>query len=203
MQFRTVRTGPLSTNCYLVYLEDKKHLYIIDPGADPEKILAAAAEFPAEETAVLLTHAHIDHVSAAGKVCSALGVKKVYLNKADEPLYFSPENEIFPYYARATDLPQVSEFSPEGDFSVFALPGHSPGGSGFLFRHGGQKAFFVGDTVFESSIGRTDLWGGDYGTLIHSIKSVILAMEEDLELFCGHGSSTTVGRERIGNPYLI
>ena len=202
MKMEILPTGALATNCYLVYLEDVRHLYIIDPGADPETIIDHAKKYDAVQTAILLTHAHADHIGAAGKVAAALGVEKTWLGTEDKAIYDSPENQIFPYYSRAVDRPETSEFDPAGDFTVLHLPGHSPGGAGFLFRHGGKSALFAGDTIFESSIGRTDLWGGDCDTLISSIKREIFSLEDDLILFPGHGGATTVGRERTSNPYI-
>ena len=202
MKIEILPTGPLSTNCYLVWLDDVRHLYIIDPGAEADVIVEHAKKYDALETAILLTHAHADHIGAAGKVAASLGVKKTFLGKADRALYDSPDNQIFPYYGRAVDRPKVSEFDPEGDFIISRMPGHSPGGTGFLFRHGGKSAFFTGDTIFEGSIGRTDLWGGNYDELIESIRREILTREEDLPLYTGHGRSTTVGRERVTNPYI-
>ena len=202
MKIETLSTGPLATNCYFVWLEDKKHLYIIDPGADAEEIIGYARRYDAVQTAILLTHAHADHIGAAGKVSSALGISKVWLGDEDKFIYNSPDNHIFPYYRRAEDLPATSEFDPEGDFMISRLPGHSPGGTGFLFRHGGTSAFFVGDTIFEASVGRTDLWGGNFDVLIDSIKREILSRETDLILYCGHGRPTSVGYEQINNPYI-
>ncbi|MBR7104147.1 MAG: MBL fold metallo-hydrolase [Lentisphaeria bacterium] len=202
MKIEMLPTGPLSTNCYLVYLEDVKHLYIIDPGAEADTIIEHARRYEAEKCAVLLTHAHADHIGAAGKVAAALNVEHTWLGEADKPLYDSPENQIFPYYRRAEDRPETCEFDPEGDFQVVRLPGHSPGGTGFLFRHGGKSAFFTGDTIFEGSVGRTDLWGGNFDILVNSIRCGILAQEEDLVLYTGHGRPTTVGRERSTNPYI-
>ena len=202
MKVEILPTGALSTNCYLVYLEDKRSLYIIDPGADPENVAAHAKKYEAEKCAILLTHAHADHIGASGKVAAALNVTQTWLGEADKFIYDSPDNQIFPYYSRATDRPETSEFDPAGDFEVRRLPGHSPGGSGFLFRHGGESALFVGDTIFENSVGRTDLWGGDFDVLIESLQREVLTLEDDLILFPGHGPSTTVGRERSTNPYL-
>jgi glyoxylase-like metal-dependent hydrolase (beta-lactamase superfamily II) len=202
MKIEVLPTGAFEANCCLVFLEDVRHLYIIDPGADPEKIIAHAKKYDAAETAILLTHAHADHIGAAGKVAAALGVKKTWLGAADKGIYDSPENLIYPYYGRAEDRPETSEFDPAGDFTVLPLPGHSPGGSGFLFRHGGESALFVGDTIFENSVGRTDLWGGDFDVLVSSVKQEIFPLEDDLLLLPGHGNTTTVGRERTSNPYI-
>ena len=202
MKIETLPTGPLSTNCYLVYLEDVRRLYIIDPGAEAECIVEHARKYEAQTCAILLTHAHADHIGAAGKVAAALNVSGTWLGDGDKFIYDSPENQIFPYYHRAEDRPETSEFDPAGDFTIARMPGHSPGGTGFLFRHEGKSAFFVGDTIFEGSIGRTDLWGGNFDVLIESIRREILTREEDLILFTGHGRPTTVGRERATNPYI-
>jgi glyoxylase-like metal-dependent hydrolase (beta-lactamase superfamily II) len=202
MKIEVLPTGPLSTNCYLVYLEDKRALYIVDPGADPENIAAHAKKYNAEKCAILLTHAHADHIGAAGKVAAELNAAQTWLGEEDKFIYDSPDNHIFPYYSRAADRPATSEFDPAGDFEFVRLPGHSPGGTGFLFRHNGQSAFFVGDTIFAGSVGRTDLWGGSFEVLIDSIRREILSLEDDLILFAGHEESTTVGRERSTNPYL-
>lgn len=202
MKVEILPVGPLSTNCYLVYLEDVKHLYVIDPGAEADSIVEHAQKYDAAETAILLTHAHVDHIGAAGKVAGALNVTRTWLGEEDKMIYNSSDNQIFPYYCHAQDRPATSEFDPAGDFAVVRLPGHSPGGTGFLFRHGGQSAFFVGDTIFEDSIGRTDLWGGNFDVLIDSIRREILSLEDELILFSGHGGSTTVGRERTTNPYI-
>lgn len=202
MKVEIIPTGPLATNCYLVYLEDVRRLYIIDPGAEAEKILERAKKYDAVESAILLTHAHADHIGAAGKVAKELNITKTWLGNADKFIYDSPENQIYPYYQRATDRPDTTEFDPAGDFEILRLPGHSPGGTGFLFRHNGQSALFAGDTIFAGSVGRTDLWGGDHDVLIGSIRREILSLEDDLILFSGHEESTTVGRERSTNPYL-
>lgn len=202
MKVEIIPTGPLATNCYLVYLEDVRHLYIIDPGANADKIVEQAKKYDAAESAILLTHAHVDHIGAAGKVARDLNITKTWLGNDDKFIYDSPENEIYPYYSRAADRPDTTEFDPAGDFEFVRLPGHSPGGTGFLFRHNGQSAFFVGDTIFAGSVGRTDLWGGSFEVLIDSIRREILSLEDDLILFAGHEESTTVGRERSTNPYL-
>jgi len=198
-----VTVGPIATNCYLVFLEDVKRLYIIDPGCEPERILHETSRYPeAESVRILLTHAHVDHISAAGAVAEALGVDKVMLDPDDLEIYNSPYNEILPYMPAPEDPPPTTNFDTEGLFTVLKVPGHTPGGCAFFFEHGGSRALFGGDTLFYGSIGRTDLPGGDHGTLIDSIKTQLLTLPRLTPVFPGHGEATTIGRELVGNPYL-
>ena len=198
-----VTVGPIGTNCYLVYLEDVRRLFIIDPGADAPKILSEAARFPeAEKFDILFTHAHVDHIGAAGAVARELNIAAAMLNPADRELYRSPYNELLPFLPAAEDLPDVRDFETDGLFTVLDVPGHSPGGSAFYFDRGGCRALFCGDTLFSGSIGRTDLPGGDYETLINSIKTQLFSLPRLTPVYPGHGEGTTIGREIANNPYL-
>ena len=203
MKILTIPVGPLATNCQCVFLEASRHLFVIDPGADPETILKGIRTLPDFESArILLTHAHVDHISAAGTVAAALQIDRVTLDPADLPLYRSPENAILPFLPAPDDLPDTDAPESSSDFTVLPLPGHSPGGTGYLFNEAGRRALFAGDSLFAGSIGRTDLWGGDYDELLKSIREQIFPLPPETEVFPGHGESTTVGREREENPYL-
>ncbi len=199
---KTFPVGSIATNCSLVYFDDEKLLLVIDPGADAAEIIAAAKSFPFKKARILLTHAHVDHISACGEVAKALNVEKVEVAPADAEMYASPENCFFPYFPPAKDLPPATGFAPLPCGKVLDLPGHTTGGSGFLFDNGKKQILIAGDTIFCGSIGRTDLPGGDYETLINSIKNEILTLSDDVEIISGHGGSTTVGFERKHNPYL-
>lgn len=199
---KTFPVGSIATNCSLVYIDDEKLLLVIDPGADAAEIIAAAKSFPFETARILLTHAHVDHISACGEVAQALNVAKVEVAPADAEMYASPENCLFPYFPPAKDLPPAADFAPLPCGKVLNLPGHTMGGSGFLFDDGKKQILIAGDTIFCGSIGRTDLPGGDYETLINSIKNEILTLPDEVEIISGHGGSTTVGFERKNNPYL-
>ena len=194
--------GAFATNCFLVYMPETEELFIIDPAAEAEKITAEAKKFPFKSARILLTHAHIDHISAAGKVAKALNIPKVELNAADHEMYRSRENALPPYFAPADDLPEVSGFDEVTNCRILDLPGHTRGGSGFLFDDGKEKFLLVGDTLFCGSIGRTDLYGGDYPTLIKSITGKLLVLPDDLTVYPGHGGETTIGFEKKHNPYL-
>jgi len=203
MRMMNLAVGPIDENCYLVYTEATRRLYVIDPGADAGRIVEAAAEFPdAVETRILLTHAHVDHIGAVGEVARKLKAARVMLDPADKAIYDSPCNEISPILPAARDLPATTDFVTDGDFTVLRVPGHTPGGCAFLFEDGGRRALFCGDTLFAGSVGRTDLPGGDWETLIESIRREILPLPDDTRAFPGHGGATAVGEEKAHNPYL-
>ena len=201
-KIKTFPVGSIATNCSLVFFEAEKLLLVIDPGADGAEIIAAAKSFPFKKARILLTHAHVDHISACGEVTRALNVEHVEVAPADAAMYSSPDNCFFPYFPPAKDLPPAADFSPLPCGKILNLPGHTMGGSGFLLDDGKKKILIAGDTIFCGSIGRTDLPGGDYETLINSIKNEILMLPDEVEIISGHGGSTTVGFERKHNPYL-
>jgi hydroxyacylglutathione hydrolase len=192
--------GMLDVNCYLVPVEESRRLYIIDPGGDAEIVVAAAKKFTYDEAIILLTHAHVDHISAVKDVAKALGISKVYVHKNDISLYESPNNHLQPYIPVATDLPKIVDTILGDDFEIIETPGHTQGGVCFYFKH--ISAVFVGDTIFNNSVGRSDLPGGNHEQLIASIKTKLMTLPDDLKLYPGHGKSTTVASEKKFNPYL-
>jgi len=192
--------GTLEANCFLVAPEGSGVLYVIDPGSDADEIVAAVRRLGRAETAVLLTHGHVDHISAAGDVVKALKPKGVFLHPGDAKLYSSPNNHLLPYVPAAQGLPPVSWPPPPGDFEWLHTPGHTKGGVCYHFP--ALNAIFSGDTIFRGSIGRTDFPGGDHPELIASIKNVLFKFPDATELFPGHGPSTSVGVEKAMNPYV-
>ena len=202
MKLKIMPLGAFATNCFLVYMPETAELFVIDPAAEAETIIAEAEKFPFKNARILLTHAHIDHISAAGKVAKALGVEFVEAAAGDHDMYNSKDNAIPPYFNAADDLPPVKTFAPVTNCSVIELPGHTRGGSGFLFDDGKEKFLISGDTIFCGSIGRTDLYGGNYATLMKSIEEKLLPLPDDLTIYPGHGGETTIGFEKKHNPYL-
>jgi len=203
MRMMSLSVGPIDENCYLVHLDAPRRLYVIDPGADPERIADAASRLPDfDEARILLTHAHVDHIGAVGEVARLLKASRVMLDPADAAIYRSPYNEIPPILPAARGLPETADFAPEGDFTVLRVPGHTPGGCAFLFEDGERRALFCGDTLFAGSVGRTDLPGGDWDTLIGSIRRELLPLPPETRVFPGHGCATTIGEEKAQNPYL-
>ena len=201
MKITTIPAGILETNCYLIQPDGSRMLYIIDPGGDAPEIAAEAARIDHDRCAVLLTHAHVDHISGLGELVRLVKPEYVYLRAPDLELYESPDNALEPYLPAAEHLPKTVDRIDAADFRIIPLPGHTPGGSGFLFPERPAN-LFVGDTIFAGSVGRTDLPGGNTRTLLDSIRSRLLTLPDDTVLHPGHGPSTTVGRERKINPYL-
>lgn len=200
MKIFTIPVGEIGTNCYLV--EKGETLYVIDPGAESARLIAKIDAVGSKKIEILLTHAHFDHIGAAGALCRKYGIAAVKLRAPDRELYFSKANSMPPFFPPVADLPPVVDLVGNRDFEVLPMPGHTPGGSGILFVDESGKNLFIGDSVFASSIGRTDLPGGDYEKLIESIKNRILVLDDDVRLFPGHGLSTTVGAERKNNPFF-
>ena len=197
--------GPMQANAYLAICEETRSCALVDPGAEADRLLSVADEEGAEVEAILLTHAHLDHLGGVAEAVRRTGAP-VHLHPADRPLYeaapeqgrsFGLELETPPTPDRELQDSQVLKIGAAG-FEVRHTPGHSPGhvcliGDGFAL---------VGDCVFAGSIGRTDLPGGDMPTLMSSIRKKILTLPDDTILYTGHGPATTVRRERETNPFL-
>ena len=198
--FTTLVVGDIGVNCYLVPGPKSGNLYIIDPGDDAADIINAAKDFTYSEAVILLTHAHVDHIGACGAVAKKLGISKVCLDPADAALYSSPENHLLPYLPPAKNLPPVMDFYRQEDFSVIKTPGHTPGS--VCLRFGDYNTLFTGDTLFQGSVGRTDLPGGNYDDLMRSIHEQLMVLPDDLKVFPGHQYWSTIGREKSSNPYI-
>ena len=204
--------GPFFKNGFLVACEDTREAVLIDPGDEVASLLSMAERRSLTIRHILLTHAHVDHVTGVAAAKRALNVP-VYLHKDDLFLYeravqsgaifglnVEPQPPIDEYYAPN----QVIRF---GGYEVrpHHTPGHCPGGVCLQIGKAGKsgKDLFVGDTLFAGSIGRVDLPGGDYATLVASIRNVLFAFGDDAVVHPGHGPDTTIGKERRTNPYLI
>ena len=199
MFIKTLEVGPFGTDCYLVFIEENKHLYIIDPGDEGEKIVSEARKFDFEKVELLLTHYHIDHINAVEYCARELGCDHVRLRKPDHAYYLSPQNCLPPYFpAPLKNPPQPRDYEEDFDYKVLALPGHTPGGAGILFGND----LFCGDTLFLNSCGRTDLPGGSDEEITHSLLDVLMALPDEVKVYCGHGPVTTIGAERRNNPYI-
>jgi glyoxylase-like metal-dependent hydrolase (beta-lactamase superfamily II) len=161
---------------------------------------------------ILLTHAHLDHITGVGRARTALGAA-VWLHRDDNPLYEHVVQQGQMFGLRVEAQPPVDRFYDGegplrfGRYSVRVLhtPGHCPGGVCLAVSREGEEAatLFVGDTLFAGSIGRTDLPGGDMATLLRSIRDVLFRFPDDSVVWSGHGEATTIGRERRTNPFLI
>ena len=184
---------------------------LIDPGDEVHMLLDVVQRQNLVVQSILLTHAHVDHVTGVGRAKQAVKAP-VYLHRDDQFLYdAAPEQAAFfglqcdtlPPVDRHYDLSETLSFG-EYEISVHHTPGHCPGGVCLAVGRGGmpKRDLFVGDTLFAGSIGRTDLPGGDHATLIRSITQVLFAFGDDANVYSGHGPQTTIGRERRTNPFL-
>ena len=201
LNVKVLPVGAIGTNCCLVYDDAAKLLCIIDPGGDGAQIADAARSFAPERMQILLTHAHVDHISGIGELVKELPGTPVWVHPDDRGMYLSPDNALEPWLPAAKGLPIPQEQVPEvPGMKILPLPGHTPGGVGYYFA--AEKMLFSGDTLFAGSVGRTDLPGGDWDTLLRSISQTLFALPDDVQVFCGHGPATTIGSEKHGNPYL-
>ena len=193
MTIQTLVLGPLQVNCYIVYVNQK--CLVIDPGFEPERIMAKCHELGLTIEAVLLTHGHFDHVGGVKKIAESTGCR----------VFLHPDERKLPPYITSGELSYTDTYG-EGDeitlagltFTVLHTPGHTPGSVCLCFG----SVMFTGDTLFAGSIGRTDLYGGDYAQLIESITGKLLCLPDDLVVYPGHGGETTIGFEKKHNPYL-
>ncbi len=194
--------GMLQTNCVLVNPPDSSILYIVDPGGDGERIIREAKVFEGiTEYRILLTHAHFDHIYAAGQVAEAFGLKKICLHPEDLPLYRSPENAMPPYFPPAENLPETGWFPPEdSNLQILKTPGHTPGGVSYYFP--ALQTVLAGDTLFYCGIGRTDFPGGSYEEIVKSVKECLFLLPDETLVIAGHGPDTTIGYEKRNNPYI-
>jgi len=200
--------GPVSTNSYLVGEPKSRSAVVIDPAWDGETLAQEAARHNWQIKEVWLTHAHFDHIGGiTGLLKCVIPAPQVALHNADLVLYsLQGGASFFGMRIEPAPAPNLSltpgQVLTLGDtsFEVRHCPGHTLGH--VVFYCAAEKVVFCGDVIFMGSIGRTDLPGGDYDTLIHSIQTQILTLPDETRLLTGHGDETTVGFERRTNPFL-
>jgi len=201
--------GPVATNAYLVGDPKTLRSVVVDPAWDGELIVEEARRRHWSIEQIWLTHAHFDHIGGvAALVNHTLPKPSVALHPGDMPLYAAQGGAaLFGMHIGSPPEPTVhlkhGQVLSVGDhvFEVRHTPGHTPGH--VVFYCSAEKVMFCGDVIFWGSVGRTDLPGGDYDTLIHSIQANILSLPNETRLLSGHGGETTVGVERRDNPFLI
>lgn len=208
LKVSTYPLGPIQTNCYIVQNETG-HCLIIDPGEEGERIIREIEKGGLTPSAILLTHAHFDHIGAVDEVRDYFNVP-VYIHEiendwlADPSLNGSIKYPGFPNVTnrKADHVLNVEAIMEIGPFTFETrhTPGHSPGSISYIFEQG--RFAVVGDTLFQSSVGRTDLPGGDTNTLLASIHNKLLTLDDDFIIYPGHGPATTPGREKDTNPFL-
>jgi len=202
---------PFQKNGFVIGCEETREGVIIDPGDEVRDLLSIVKEHGLSIVNILLTHAHLDHVTGVAEAKQALNVP-VWLHKDDDFLYQRVVEQGQMFGLRVKRQPPIDSFY-EGEgplrFGRYAVrvlhtPGHCPGGVCLAVSKEGEKkaVLFVGDTLFAGSIGRTDLPGGNAETLLKSIRNVLFRFPDDTVVWSGHGEETTIGRERKTNPYL-
>ncbi len=200
--------GPLQTNCYILSQKDGSCL-IIDPGEEPNKIIQYINSKKLNPKAILLTHAHFDHIGAVDPIREQYSIP-VYIHKKEESWLSDASLNGSQFFLHGDKI-QVSKadhvitaemrMEIEGfSFEIFETPGHSPGSISFYFQQDGIVV--SGDALFQSSIGRTDLPGGSHEVLLKSIHEKLLVLPENTLVLPGHGPATTIGQEMDSNPFL-
>jgi hydroxyacylglutathione hydrolase len=213
----TVPAAAFGTNCYVVATGPGEQCVLIDPGIGViDHVDAVLAEHRLHPAAVLLTHGHLDHVFSVAPVCGARGIT-AYIHPGDRELLADPvrglSTELNQLFGGRLTYTEPDDVAPLVDGAAVEIAGltltvaHAPGhtGGSVLFHLPGDEAplCFSGDVLFAGSIGRTDLPGGDYGTMLASLRDRVLTLADDTFVLPGHGPATTIGRERATNPYLL
>ena len=209
-----VVVGPIQCNSYILWESVSRKAYLIDPGAESEDLLSYLKRNNYQLEAVLITHAHIDHVGGIEMVHREFPAPVLY-HSGDEYLYRNLLQQAQIFGVQPRDLqasqPKVGEATLNdgqtlpldgGEVRVLHTPGHTPGSVCF-YAELPDPVVFTGDTLFQGSIGRTDLWGGSFPRIMDSIKNRLMVLEDRAHVLPGHMSATTIGTERRTNPFLL
>ncbi|MBN3525381.1 MBL fold metallo-hydrolase [Paenibacillus apiarius] len=199
--------GPVQTNAYVLTNETANEAIVIDPGMNPESLLEALKGVDVK--AILLTHAHFDHIGGVDRVREAHGDCPVYIHEREADWLTTPElngSTMWPQVSPPMSMKPAEHLLRDGqtlelighDFQVMHTPGHSPGSVSFLH----EKHLFSGDVLFRTSVGRTDLRDGDMGQLLQSIHGKLFPLADDVTVYSGHGPVTTIGYEKQHNPFV-
>ncbi len=204
-QIRSFAVGPLQCNCTILWDQQSRDAILVDPGDEAEKIIREIEKEKLRIRAIIHTHAHFDHIGASAKMRDHTkapllvhpGEKWLWDNVATQGRMFGiSTREIGPW---SEDLDH-EKIIPCGSYSwkTIFTPGHTPGSCSFLL----DNILIAGDTLFQNSIGRTDLWGGDFDTIKKSIQQRLYTLDDDTIVICGHGPNTAVGIEKRSNPFV-
>jgi hydroxyacylglutathione hydrolase len=202
---RTFPVGPLQCNCSIIGDRLSSKALVVDPGGDAEQILGLINELNLTVVAIIHTHAHLDHILASGIIKEATGAP-IYLHEGDKFLWDMVEQQCVMFGVPAITLPEPDGFIKDdqalnccGGVAIHT-PGHTPGSVSFWFEE--YKTLIAGDTLFQGSIGRTDLPGGNFDQIITSIKERIYCLDDQALVVTGHGPNTVIGSEKVSNSFV-
>ena len=202
---RTFPVGPLQCNCSVIGDRLSGRALVVDPGGDADKILALLNELNLKVVAIIHTHAHLAHILAAGEIKKATAAP-IYLHKGDQFLWDMVEEQCAMFGVPTVSLPEPDHYINDdqalnccGGVAIHT-PGHTPGSVSFWFDE--YKTLIAGDTLFQGSIGRTDLPGGNFDEIKQSISERLYSLSEDAVVITGHGPSTTIGVEKQSNSFV-
>jgi glyoxylase-like metal-dependent hydrolase (beta-lactamase superfamily II) len=206
LEVRQLTVGPIAENCFIVRKEGADKVLVVDPGEEPERILAEIEQTGAAVEAILITHCHFDHVGAVAPLARATGAP-VYVPEIEVPLLADIMSFTMPGFGpyenyQADEVVKGGEALELADLTldVHFTPGHSPGHVTYAVRD--EEALFSGDVLFQGSVGRVDLPGGDGPTLLRSIEALLDGHSAETAVYPGHMGTTTLGAERATNPFL-
>jgi len=210
IDIRIIPVTPFAQNCSLIWDKATKEAVLVDPGGEAQRLMDAVAELGLTLKEMWLTHGHLDHAGAADEIREATGVPVIGPHE-DDQFWMDDISDHWAKYGHPGMGRSVvpSRYLKDGetlrlaglDFDVIHTPGHTPGHVVILQKE--LRLAFVGDVLFQGSIGRTDFPKGDHATLIRSIKERLLPLGDDIQFVPGHGPASTFGRERVSNPYLV
>jgi glyoxylase-like metal-dependent hydrolase (beta-lactamase superfamily II) len=202
---RTFPVGPLGCNCSVIGDRLSGRALVIDPGGNAAQILALLDELNLKAVAIIHTHAHLDHILAAGEIKAATGAP-IYLHEGDQFLWDMVEDQCARFGVPPVKLPDPDYYLQDdhdlgccGGVAIHT-PGHTPGSISFWFEE--YKTLIAGDTLFQGSIGRTDLPGGNFDQIITSIKERIYSLDDEAIVVTGHGPNTSIGHEKMANSFV-